>query len=86
MSSKMEYRGHEIIASMATEDLIAQDLDTNGSLGRSWLVSRTSTVAGGTSEMQLNQISERVLGLPREPAPDKGLPFSQATKLGTERE
>jgi len=86
MSSKMEYRGHEIIASMATEDLIAQDLDTNGSLGRSWLVSRTSTVAGGTSEMQLNQISERVLGLPRELAPDKGLPFSQATKLGTERE
>ena len=85
MSSKMEFRGNEIIASISADGLIAEDLDTSGSLGRSWLISRISTVAGGTTEMQLNQISERVLGLPREAAPDKGLPFSHATKLGTER-
>jgi alkylation response protein AidB-like acyl-CoA dehydrogenase len=45
--------------------------------GLSWLVARTSTIAGGTNEMQLNQISERVLGLPREATPDKDVPFAQ---------
>jgi alkylation response protein AidB-like acyl-CoA dehydrogenase len=45
--------------------------------GLMWLVARTSTIAGGTNEMQLNQISERVLGLPREATPDKDVPFAQ---------
>jgi alkylation response protein AidB-like acyl-CoA dehydrogenase len=45
--------------------------------GLAFLVARSSTIAGGTTEMQLNQISERVLGLPREPTPDRDVPFSQ---------
>jgi alkylation response protein AidB-like acyl-CoA dehydrogenase len=50
--------------------------------GLMWLVARTSTIAGGTNEMQLNQISERVLGLPREATPDKDVPFSQIRQDG----
>ena len=31
---------------------------------RSWLLSKTYTIAGGSSEVQLNIIARRVLGLP----------------------
>ena len=42
-----------------------------------WLGARIGTIAGGSTEMQRNGISERVLGLPREATPDKDVPFSQ---------
>jgi alkylation response protein AidB-like acyl-CoA dehydrogenase len=35
-----------------------------GRIARSWLRSKANSIEGGTSEIQLNIIAKRVLGLP----------------------
>jgi alkylation response protein AidB-like acyl-CoA dehydrogenase len=40
-----------------------------------FLLRQVSTIGGGTTEMARNVISERLLGMPREQALDRGVPF-----------
>ncbi len=54
-------------AAAALEDLSAP----NGLWARYMLFSRSMTIYGGTTEVQLNVIAERMLGLPRDPEPGK---------------
>ncbi len=77
LSSHIGYRRLEIGMQMAGNSGIVWDGVDEESPGIQWLGARAHTLAGGTTEMQLNQISERVLGLPRDPSTDRELPFSQ---------
>ena len=45
--------------------------------GTSWLNAPTGRIAGGSDEVLLNTIAEKVLGLPQDYRPDKGVPFNQ---------
>ena len=49
-------------------------------LGDNYVFRQASCLGGGSTEMQRNIISERVLGMPREHTADKDLPFSEVRR------
>jgi alkylation response protein AidB-like acyl-CoA dehydrogenase len=48
--------------------------------GDQFVFRQASCIGGGTTEMQRNLISERVMGMPREPAADRDRPFSEVRR------
>jgi alkylation response protein AidB-like acyl-CoA dehydrogenase len=55
--------------------LIREDAPDGGAWQQQFLSAPSIRIAGGSDEVQRNIIGERVLGLPPEPRPDKGVPF-----------
>ncbi|MCP3934433.1 MAG: dehydrogenase [Actinomycetia bacterium] len=84
--SVIQWRMREILMNMAGPASQAwNEGDDDGyELARQTIGSFSSSIAGGTDEIQRNIIGDRVLGLPRDIAVDRGVAFKD-TKVGTQR-
>jgi alkylation response protein AidB-like acyl-CoA dehydrogenase len=63
--------------------IVGPDTTGGGVLQEMTLFAPAPSIYGGTDEIQKNIIGERVLGLPKEPGPDKSTPFREL-KVGTQ--
>jgi len=72
-------RHAEIALAAAGTDAVIWDVGDDAAFetANSWLAARSISIAGGTNEMQRNIVSERLLGMPREPASDRDVPFRE---------
>lgn len=68
----MELAGPRAIAAAAG--------DRGRTYSTQYLSRQANCVAGGSSEMQRNMISERLLGMPKEAALDRGVPFREVRR------
>jgi alkylation response protein AidB-like acyl-CoA dehydrogenase len=79
--------GADLAAELLGGDVIAWDASDHEA--RRWagalLSAPGGAIAGGTNEVQRNIIGDRVLGLPREPQVDRGVPFREL-RVGTRPE
>ncbi len=82
---------NKLVAVRSRQKLSELAIDLQGNLGlafdphafgkedwtASWINAPTGRIAGGSDEVLLNTIAEKVLGLPQDHRPDKGIPFNQ---------
>jgi alkylation response protein AidB-like acyl-CoA dehydrogenase len=77
-------RTRTIAFELAADAGIAWDDDDGDSaaIGVDYLMRHVATIAGGTTEMARNVISERVLGMPRDRTVDRDVPFRDVPRSG----
>jgi alkylation response protein AidB-like acyl-CoA dehydrogenase len=82
MTSTVSARVTEITMQLAGTRGVAWDLDDPAGMaaGSEYLLRQTVALGGGTSEIQRNIISERLLGMPKEQTADKNVPFRQVRR------
>ena len=73
MSSALKYYGSELnkrrmelLMAIGGSDALEWEGErsNDGATARSWLRSKANSIEGGTSEVQLNVVAKRILGLP----------------------
>jgi alkylation response protein AidB-like acyl-CoA dehydrogenase len=69
--------GYDNVPSMTRRDIRR---DGRYAIQRSFVGSPGMAIAGGTDQIQRTIIGDRVLGLPREPSIDRGVPWSQTLR------
>ncbi len=64
--TELHKRRHELMMSLGSHNaLVWEGVQSNdGELAKKWLLSRSYSIGGGTSEIQLNIVAKRILGLP----------------------
>jgi alkylation response protein AidB-like acyl-CoA dehydrogenase len=64
--AELNKRRHELLMAAGGSDALEWEGERSreGELARDWLRSKANSIEGGTSEVQLNIISKRILGLP----------------------
>ena len=68
-------------AAVETAQAFQEGVDFTGrDPGYRYLRAKGNSIEGGTSEIMRNVVAERVLGLPPEHRPDKGIPFKDVPR------
>jgi len=72
---------HSLIAG-TKGTLNGPDSPLEGTIAEIFVSVPAQSIAGGTDEVQHNILAERIVGLPKEPSPERDLPFRQLPRNG----